>query len=78
MQKLWPSPYTNQVMLLAIDSGPERLGTWKHHKRNLRNDLYQAFGESFFDIHATALMTDTDNHGGKAVAYYGNIWFSAE
>jgi len=78
VQNLWTSPYTDQVKLFAADSGSQKLGTWTRHKRNLREDLYKAFGEHIVEIHATALMTDTDNHGGNATAYYGNIWFSAD
>ncbi|MFG1313140.1 MULTISPECIES: DUF3047 domain-containing protein [Hyphomicrobiales] len=75
---LWPSPYSGQVQLLALDSGAKDLGQWVHHKRDLRADLRQAFGEDIPAIDAVALMTDTDNHGGRAEALYGDIWFSED
>ncbi|MGD9923132.1 MAG: DUF3047 domain-containing protein [Pseudorhodoplanes sp.] len=75
---LWPSPYTGQVKLLAIDSGSEALSSWVRHKRDLRVDMKKAFGENIIEIDAVALMTDTDDHGGHAETYYGEIWFSGE
>ncbi|MGE0769568.1 MAG: DUF3047 domain-containing protein [Hyphomicrobiaceae bacterium] len=75
---LWPSPYTNQVKLLAIDSGSEALSKWVRHKRDLRADLKKAFGEDITEVDAVALMTDTDDHGGRAETYYGEIWFSGK
>lgn len=75
---LWPSPYTKQVQLLALDTGAKGVGQWAHHKRDLRADLKRAFGEDISTIDAVALMTDTDNHGGRAEAFYGDIWFSED
>ncbi len=75
---IWPSPFTKQVRLFALDSGRLGLNKWIRHKRNLRLDLKTAFGEEFSEIDALALMTDTDNHGGRAKSFYGDIWFSAE
>jgi len=69
IQNLWTSPYSDRVKLFATDSGSQKLGIWTRHKRNLRKDLYKAFGEHIVEIHATALMTDTDNHGGNATTY---------
>jgi hypothetical protein len=74
----WSSPFTNRVRLVAMDTGPTGLNTWVSHKRNVRNDLKDLFGEDITLIDAVALMTDTDNSGGHARAYYGDIWFSAE
>ena len=74
----WPSPFTSHVRLLAVDSGSKGLNTWVTHKRNVRDDLREQFGEDIVSINAVALMTDTDNSGGRAQAYYGDIWFSAE
>jgi hypothetical protein len=74
----WPSPFTSHVRLLAVDSGSKWLNTWVTHKRNVRADLREQFGEDIVSVDAVALMTDTDNSGGRAQAYYGDIWFSAE
>ena len=74
----WTSPFTSQVRLVAVNSGSNGLNTWLSHKRNVRSDLKQLFGEDITSIDVVALMTDTDNSGQRAVTYYGDIWFSAE
>jgi hypothetical protein len=76
LDRPWKSPYSDQVVLLAADSGSMKLGRWAHHKRDLRADLRSAFGEDIAAIDAVAVMTDTDNSGGAAKAFYGDIWFS--
>jgi hypothetical protein len=63
---------------MALNSGSPGLNVWFSHKRNVRNDLREQFGEDITSIDAVALMTDTDNSGGRARAYYGDIWFTAE
>ena len=73
----WPSPFTNRVLLLAMNSGMAGIGTWVSHKRNVQADLKTLFGEDITSIDAVALMTDTDNSGGHARAFYGDIWFSS-
>ena len=74
----WPSPFTRHVRLLAVDSGSKGLNAWVTHKRDVRADLREQFGEDIVSIDAVALMTDTDNSGGHAQASYGDIWFSSE
>lgn len=74
----WPSPFTTRVRLVALNSGSTGLNVWRSHKRNVRDDLREQFGEDITSIDAVALMTDTDNSGGHARAFYGDIWFSAE
>lgn len=74
----WPSPYTAQVRLIAVDSGQKGLGSWIQYKRNVRDDLQRTFGEEISEIDAVAIMTDADDHKGRAQTYYGDIWFSPE
>ncbi|MCP9760794.1 DUF3047 domain-containing protein [Aquitalea sp. S1-19] len=74
----WPNAFVSQAMLQAVDSGNAKAGQWVVHKRNVREDLKTAFGEDFDHIDAVALMSDADNAGGKASAWYGDIWFSAQ
>lgn len=74
----WPSPFTSNVRLLAVDSGTSRLNAWVNHRRNVREDLKQQFGEDIRSIDAVALMTDTDNSGQSAHAFYGDVWFSSQ
>jgi hypothetical protein len=44
-------------------------------ERNVLEDYRKAFGEDPPLINGVAIMTDTDNTGESAVAYYGDIWF---
>ncbi|MET0963736.1 MAG: DUF3047 domain-containing protein, partial [Noviherbaspirillum sp.] len=74
----WANPFTSQAMMLAVDSGAAKAGAWVSHKRNVREDLRAAFGEDVIEIHAVALMTDGDNGGRSARAWYGDIFFTSE
>ena len=72
----WPYPFTSQAKMLAVNSGALDAGKWVSHKRNVHDDLKAAFGEDFTEIHAVAIMTDGDNGGRQARAWYGDISFS--
>lgn len=76
--KIWPNAFAgNHAMMIAIRSADDELGTWYEEKRNVLADLKQQFGEDIQAIDAVAVMTDTDNAGGSALSYYGDIYFSA-
>lgn len=72
----WASPYSLNVKMLVLRSGNVKLGTWVTEKRNVREDLEMLFGEDIPFISGVAVMTDTDNSGEKALAYYGDIFFT--
>lgn len=60
-------------MMMAVESGPAQVGQWVVVRRNVLDDYRRAFGQEPPKAGAIALMTDTDNTGEKAVAYYGPI-----
>ena len=68
-----PNAYTANAMMVAVESGNDKTGTWVTEERNVYEDYRKLFGEDPPEIGAVALMTDTDNTGGAAVAYYGDI-----
>jgi hypothetical protein len=70
-----PNPYTEEVRMIVIRSGPKHLGTWVTERRNVFEDYRRAFGEDPPKISGVAIMTDTDNTGESATAYYGDIVF---
>lgn len=70
-----PNPYTDQVQMIVVDSGSTRLKTWITEERNVYEDYKQAFGQDPPMISGVAIMTDTDNTGESAEAYYGDIVF---
>jgi hypothetical protein len=67
--------YTSMAKMVAIESGPERIGKWISEERNIYHDYTSLFGEEPPSVIGLAIMTDTDNTGEKAVAYYGEISF---
>lgn len=74
----WPNAFTDQAHMIAIESGPERIGQWISERRDVRADYRLAFGEEPGRVDAVAIMTDTDNTGATATAWYGDIWFTKE
>ncbi len=74
---VWPNAFAgNNAMMIALRSADDDTHTWYQEKRNIRQDLQRHFGADIRYIDAVALMTDTDNAGGEATAYYGDIYFS--
>jgi hypothetical protein len=67
------SAHTSQVRMLVVASGPKGLGQWQSAQRNLAADYRRVFGGSPGRVLGVAVMTDTDNTGGKAVGEYADI-----
>jgi hypothetical protein len=67
------NPYTGNSMVLAVESGPEKVGTWVHEQRNIYEDYQRAFGGEPPRVGAVAVMTDTDDTGDDVTAWYGDI-----
>jgi hypothetical protein len=68
-----PNPFTDRVQMIVVDSGPAHVGEWVSHERNIYDDYRKAFKEEPPMISGVAIMTDTDNTGESAAAYYGEI-----
>jgi hypothetical protein len=49
------------------------LRQWRDHRRDLAADFRLAFGEEPGPLQSIAVMTDTDNTGSSAQAWYGAI-----
>ena len=69
----WPNPFTSRVMMFALDSGDGNAGTWRTHRRDVRADFLRLFGREVDRLEGIAVMTDSDNSGLKARAWYGEI-----
>ncbi|MCP9449616.1 MAG: DUF3047 domain-containing protein [Nitrospira sp.] len=67
--------YTDFVKMIVVQSGSKNVGRWVEVSRNLYEDYKNAFGEEPPMINGVAIMTDTDNTGEQATAYYGDIVF---
>jgi len=74
----WENPFTGNARHIAVRSGDTQAGRWLSEKRNVREDFKRLFGEDLTQIDAVAIMTDTDNSGQSATAWYGDIYFSAD
>lgn len=68
-----PNAFTANAMMIAVRSGEEEKGKWRHERRNVYEDFKRLFGEEPPKVGAIAIMTDTDNTGEKASACYGPI-----
>ena len=68
-----PNPFTSNAIMIAVESGPERTGQWVEEERNILEDYRKYFGKEAPEIGAVAIMTDTDNTGEQAVAWYDPI-----
>jgi len=75
---MWANAFTANAHVIAIRSGADRLGELVEERRNVREDWMRAFGEDIEKIDAVAIMTDTDNSGQRARAWYGQPWFSQQ
>ena len=72
-----PNPYTDRVMMIVIESGLEMSGTWITEERNIYQDYMNSFGQAPPMISGVAVMTDSDNTGEAATAFYGDIIFKS-
>lgn len=73
-----PNPYTDRVMMIVSQSGADSTGRWVDERRNLLEDYRRAFSEDPPLISGIAIMTDSDNTGESATAWYGDIIFSRQ
>jgi hypothetical protein len=70
-----PNPYTERAMMIVVESGAADLNRWVTEERNVYEDYKAAFGDEPSLISGVAIMTDTDNTGESATAFYGDIVF---
>ncbi|BBA69695.1 DUF3047 domain-containing protein [Geobacter sulfurreducens] len=69
-----PNPFApRNVMMVAVESGDSGAGKWLSEERNVYEDYMRLFGEEPPRAEGVALMTDSDNTGSEATAWYGDI-----
>jgi hypothetical protein len=64
---------SDRVRKIVVDTGDRGLRQWRDHRRDLAADFRLAFGEDPGPLQSIAVMTDTDNTGSSAQAWYGDI-----
>ncbi len=72
-----PNPYVKEVMMIAVQSGKDKAGTWVTEERNIYQDYLDSFGHPPPMTSGVAIMTDTDNTGQTSTAFYGDIFFKS-
>jgi hypothetical protein len=73
-----PSVYTADSKMVAVESGNGKAGQWLTEERDLLADYRTLFNADPPEAEAIAIMTDTDDTGGVAEAWYGDIVLSTE
>jgi hypothetical protein len=68
-----PNSRSGRVQKLVVASGQEGIGQWREFTRNIVEDYEKAFGEKPGKLIGVGVMTDTDNTGETAEAWYGDI-----
>lgn len=68
------NPYSSKVIFVPVESGDENAGKWVNEERNYCEDYRKLFGGEPPRLGAVAIMTDTDNTGEEATAWYGDIY----
>jgi hypothetical protein len=74
----WDNAFTDNAKVIALESGDADAGRWIREKRDVRADFRRLFGDDVDTLDAVAIMTDTDNSGQSATAWYGDISFVSE
>jgi hypothetical protein len=72
----WDNAFTSNARTIAVRSG--NAAGWFNEKRDVRADFKRLFSDDIKQIDAVAIMTDTDNSGQAATAWYGDIYFTAQ
>ena len=74
----WQSPYTKKSIDNVLASTKNNLNEWVTVKANVKEDFKRFHDLDVNDLDGLAIMSDTDNSKLKSIAYYQNIYFSAE
>jgi hypothetical protein len=73
-----PNPFTDSTMMLAVESGNEKAGEWATAERDIVADYRKAFGAEPPPLVGVAIMSDSDNTGESAKAWYGDVTLSRQ
>ena len=74
----WPSPYTKKSIDNVLASTKDNLNEWITVKSNVKKDFKKFHDLDVNELDGIAIMSDTDNSKLKSIAYFQNIYFSAE
>jgi hypothetical protein len=69
--------YTDRARMIVLRSGAAEVGRWVTESRDVAADYRRLFGGEPPRIAGVAVMTDTDDTGERAVAWYDALAFRA-
>lgn len=69
--------FTDQTMMVAVNSGSDQVGQWVTVERDIVADYREAFGEAPPRMVGVAIMSDADNTGERAQAWYRDLVLTA-
>ena len=73
-----PSPYTKKSIDNVLASTRDGFNEWVTVKANVKDDFKRFHNLDVNELDGLAIMSDTDNSKMKSVAYFQNIYFSAD
>ena len=74
----WPSPYTKKSIDNVLATTKDNLNVWVTVKANVKEDFKKFHDLDVNELDGLAIMADTDNSKMKSIAYFQNIYFSAD
>lgn len=69
----WPNAFAEQFAMVAVRSGAAGAGEWFTERRNVADDFRRLHDLEVDTVDVVAIMTDCDNAGQSATAWYGPI-----
>jgi len=73
----WQSPYTKKSVDSVLSTTKDNFNEWVTVKANVKEDFIRFHKLDINELSGLAIMSDTDNSKKTAIAYYQNIYFSA-
>ena len=73
-----PSPYTKKSIDNVLATTKDNLDVWVTVKANVKEDFKKFHDLDVNELDGLAIMADTDNSKMKSIAYFQNIYFSAD
>tara|TARA_Y100000591_G_C21741703_1_gene649738 strand:+ start:30 stop:680 length:651 start_codon:yes stop_codon:yes gene_type:complete len=72
-----PSPYTKKSIDNVLSTTKNNFNEWVTVKSNVKKDFKKFHDLDVNELDGLAIMSDTDNSKMRAIAYFQNIYFSA-
>jgi hypothetical protein len=68
-KKVIISPYTDRSVMIVLEEGTEKVGTWVDEEVHIIRDYQRAFGTGPPEKTSIAIMNDSDNTGESSISY---------